>query len=112
MMRRLGLLCLIAATATGCAGLEQWSEFKGADRKELPAIKVSGTTYKVFELSRTDESRVADRKNPNDTFAVYAVVGPGKTIYCGQAVGDCAKAIRDFNKRPFRSEKDEVLDGM
>jgi len=110
MMRRLGLLCLIAATTTGCAG--QWSELRGADRRDLPPIKVSGTTYKVFELSRTDEWRKTDRKNPNDTFAVYAVVGPGKTVYCGRTVRGCAKAIRDFNKRPFRSEKDEVLDGM
>jgi hypothetical protein len=112
MIRKLGFLCLIAATTAGCAGLEQWSELRGVDRKDLPPIKVSGTTYKVFELSRTDEWRETDRKNPNDTFAVYAVVGPGKTVYCGRTVRGCEKAIRDFNKRPFRSEKNEVLDGM
>jgi hypothetical protein len=112
MIEKLGLLCLIAATTFGCAGIEQWDELRGAERKELPPIKVGDKTYKIFELSRTDEWRETDRKNPNDTFAVYAVVGPGKTVYCGRTVRGCAKAIRDFNKRPFRSDKNEVLDGM
>ena len=112
MIKKVGLLCLMAALVQGCAGLEQWSELRGPERQDLPPIKVSGTTYKIFELSRTTEWRMPDRRNPNDTFAVYAVVGPGKTIYCGRSASDCEKAIRRFNRRPYIDERKEVLDGM
>jgi hypothetical protein len=55
-----------------------------------------------------------DRNNPNDTFAVYAVVGPGKHRLLRQDRAGCEKAIRDFNPSPQirSSEKNEVLDGM
>jgi hypothetical protein len=120
MIEKLGLLCLIAATTFGCAGIEQWDELRGAERKELPPIKVGDKTYKIVEFSRAAEWRRPDRNNPADTFAIYAVVGPGKQIYCGSSVSQCDAAIREFlegpkkpkaNKKPVKAEK-EVLDGM
>lgn len=114
MIRKLGLLCLMTGLAHGCAGLENWSELRGAESRELPSVKVSGATYRVFELSRTAEFRLPDRNKPNDTFAVYAVVGPGMKVYCGTTAAGCEKAIREFNKRTSRAgaENKEVLDGM
>ena len=120
MIRKLALLCLIAATTFGCAGIEQWDELRGAERKELAPIKVGDKTYKILEFSRAAEWRRPDRNNPADTFAIYAVVGPGKQIYCGSSVSQCDAAIREFlegpkkpkaEKKPVKAEK-EVLDGM
>ena len=120
MIRKLVLLGLITGLAQGCANIEQWDELRGADRRALPPIKVGDKTYKILEFSRAAEWRKADRKNPADTFAIYAVVGPGKTIYCGSSVSQCDEAIREFNKRPNRAKakkkpveaEKEVIDGM
>lgn len=103
MIKKLGLLLLMTGLAHGCAGIENWSELRGAEYEQLPPIKVSGTTYKVFELSRTTENRAPDRKNPNDTFAVYTVVGPGMKVYCGTSAAGCEKAIREFNSKRYKA---------
>lgn len=105
MIRRLGLLCLMTGLAHGCAGLENWSELRTAESRELPPVKVSGATYRVIELSRTTEFRLPDRKNPNDTFAVYAIVGPGMKVYCGTSAAGCEKAIREFNRKPYKASE-------
>lgn len=118
MIRKLALLCLIAGMIQGCQGVDIGYEFKGADRRDLPPIKVGGTTYKVFELSRSTKAQNPTRKDTGDTFAVYVEVGPGKTIYCGTNLSDCWGAIREFNRKPYRAKKNrnrakkEVLDGM
>lgn len=103
MKRTIGLVCMIAGMAQGCAGVTGWSEFTRADRKELAPIAVSGTTYQIFELRRSsDPDRLSSQEDPKATVAVYAVVGPGKTIYCGASAAGCANAIGNFNSRPYQ----------
>ncbi len=111
MIRTIGLVCLIVGLTQGCAGIDQWGEFRRADRKDLPPIKVSGTTYKVFELSRSSRSGVAARNDPDATFAVYVIVGPGRTLYCGTTASACAKAIREFNRKSYRKIAEEEHEG-
>ena len=101
MIRKIGLICVIAGMTQGCSGLGGW--VKRAERTELPPINVSGTTYKVFELSDTDKDRLPSRQNSEDTFAVYAIVGPGKNLYCGSTAAGCERAIRRFIERPLNS---------
>lgn len=111
MMRIVGLVCLIAGMTQGCAGINEWGEVRTAEHRDLPPITVSGTTYKIYELSRSTNMNVPPREDPNATFAVYAIVGPGRKLYCGTSAAGCEKAIRKFNSTPYDA-KQEVLDGM
>ena len=106
MLRTIGLVCLIAGLTQGCVGVAGWSEFTRADRKELGVIAVSGTTYRIFELRRSSNpSRLSSQEDPNAVVAVYAIVGPGKTLYCGASASGCEKAIREFNRRPYERKE-------
>jgi len=117
MIRLIGLVCLIAGMTQGCAGDGQWDELRGAIRKELPPINVGGTVYKIYQLSRSSKPGVAATDDPKATFAVYAVDGKGKEIYCGRTNRGCENAIRKFkgvrevSKKSYKDKK-EVLDGM
>ncbi|WP_339757655.1 hypothetical protein [uncultured Hoeflea sp.] len=102
MIGKIGLVCLIAGIIQGCSGADQWGEFRRADRKDLPTINVSGTTYEVFQLSRSSRSGVEAKNDPNATFAVYVVVGKGRKIYCGVSAAGCEAAIRKFNRSSSR----------
>lgn len=119
MIRKVGLLCLIAAMAHGCAGTAQWDEFRGAEKRNLPPITVNGKTYKVYELSRSSDPEIRAQDDPNATFAVYVVTGPGKTVYCGPNASRCRNVIQKLvgspakaNAKPKSDVQKEVLDGM
>ena len=105
MIRTIGLLCLIAGMTQGCAGDNQWDEIRTAEKRELPPIKVSGTTYEVYELSRSTYFDIRPKDDPNAKFAVYVVVGGGKKLYCGTTAAGCEKIIREFNNRPYKIKK-------
>ncbi len=121
MIRKLGLLCLIAGMTQGCARNGQWDELRGAEKRDLPSINVNGKTYKVFELSRSSNPERRAKDDPNATFAVYVVVGPGKTVYCGHNASRCKKVVQELVGTPAKAKakpkpkpevRKEVLDGM
>lgn len=117
MIRTVGLVCLIAGMAQGCAKDGQWSEFRGAHQKELQPITLNDKTYRIFELSRSSKEGLAVKDDPDATIIVYADVGKGKRVDCGRTVRGCKKAIRKFqgtrevSKKSYKDKK-EVLDGM
>ncbi|MEM5473395.1 hypothetical protein WNZ14_16815 [Hoeflea sp. AS60] len=129
MIRTIGLVCLIAGVIQGCADGGLIDEVRTAEKRELPPIKVSGTTYEVYELSRSTNYKLTPKDDPNATFAVYVVVGPGMKLYCGTTSAGCEKEIRDFRAKPYKAKKSkkprkakksekpyiskrEILDGM
>jgi hypothetical protein len=129
MIRIIGLVCLIAGITQGCARDGRSDEIRTAERRELPPIKVSGTTYEVYELSRSTNYKLIPKDDPKATFAVYVVVGPGRKLYCGVTAAGCEQVIRKFNNRPYKAKEKrkpiktkakkkpikaekEVLDGM
>ncbi|MCC0051789.1 MAG: hypothetical protein H6881_07925 [Rhodobiaceae bacterium] len=119
MIRKLVLLCLIAGITQGCGRNGQWDELRGAEKRDLPSINVNGKTYKVFELSRSSNPERRAQDDPNATFAVYVVVGPGKSVYCGRNAARCKNVIQKLVAKPAKAKakpkpevQKEVLDGM
>lgn len=84
-------LGLVAAVLVGC------SEFTGADRYALDPITSDGTQFPVFMLARSLNMQYSvARDDPEATIAVYAIVAPGRVIYCGTNANACHDVIRRF----------------
>ncbi|WP_224815499.1 hypothetical protein [Hasllibacter sp. MH4015] len=87
---------LLGAGVIALAGCQ--SLFNRGETYDRGTVTVENTDYQIFERVRSTDATIDDPRNdPTATRAVYARVGTGATVYCGQTIAGCEAAIRRFN---------------
>ncbi|MCB1389855.1 MAG: hypothetical protein KDK12_12060 [Rhodobacteraceae bacterium] len=84
---------------TGTALLAACSVLRPYQHVDLPPINIGGTEYAVFmrvESPSSDMTYADALADPNARRAVYAVVDPGRLIYCGETAAPCESLIRRY----------------